>query len=238
MPPLLRLSERNAMTFTFFPVTFAGECSMLVNTFTYFNPFLFRSVHLVWDKRTTYSGIKGYRYSIRNDFLNNMPDCFCIDKIKDALTDDIGCLYSGALDLTECLGEQINSKDFNEWTFKFIFLNQTLLLLPQCRISSMLMSDTASWLMEWSLWRRNTTLTSILNLTLEHLWEVAKNFSSTCSLRRSIKLVRLRDFPWKFHYFILRVHFSANWQFWEISTLPSFMGWRRSRAERRNGSTH
>lgn len=62
-------------------------------------------MQLVWDERVTYSGIRGYRYSARDNFLNDMPDCFCIDKIKDALTDDAGCLYSGALDLTECLGE-------------------------------------------------------------------------------------------------------------------------------------
>lgn len=69
----------------------------------------------------TYNGIRGYRYSIRDDFLNDIPDCFCIDKIKDALTDDIGCLYSGALDLTECLGEMNDSKDFNEWILIYLF---------------------------------------------------------------------------------------------------------------------
>lgn len=68
----------------------------------------------MYDKRVTYNGINGFRYSIRDNFLNDMSDCFCINKIKDALVEDNGCLYSGALDLTECTGEE-RSEDFNAW---------------------------------------------------------------------------------------------------------------------------
>lgn len=63
------------------------------------------SVHLRWEQETNYRGINGYRYSVTQDFLNRLDDCFCINKIKDALTDDRGCLYPGALDLSDCVGE-------------------------------------------------------------------------------------------------------------------------------------
>lgn len=67
-------------------------------------PAIFRSVQLFWDEESNYRGIGGFRYSTRDNFLNNIPNCFCINKIKDALTDDAGCLYPGAIDLSECLG--------------------------------------------------------------------------------------------------------------------------------------
>lgn len=35
-----------------------------------------------------------------------MANCFCVNKIKGALTDDVGCLYPGALDLSECTGKR------------------------------------------------------------------------------------------------------------------------------------
>lgn len=63
------------------------------------------SVHLRWEQETNYRGINGYRYSVTQDFLNQLDDCFCINKIKDALTDEKGCLYPGALDLSDCVGE-------------------------------------------------------------------------------------------------------------------------------------
>jgi len=66
-----------------------------------------RSVHLQYDKPITYAGIDGYRYSPRGDFLNEMPECFCINKIRDALVQPNGCMYSGALDLTDCLDAPI-----------------------------------------------------------------------------------------------------------------------------------
>ena len=66
---------------------------------------VFRSVHLVYDYKTEYNGIAAYRYSTRDDFLNSMEKCFCINKINGSLVEEDGCLYSGALDLTECLGK-------------------------------------------------------------------------------------------------------------------------------------
>lgn len=76
---------------------------------------------MFWDERVTYNGIRGYRYSIRDNFLNDMPDCFCINKIKDALVDDNGCLYPGALDLTECLGEKQKTSMRGQKMTKFTF---------------------------------------------------------------------------------------------------------------------
>lgn len=78
--------------------------------------------------KTSYNGIDALRYSARDDFLKNMPSCFCINKIKGALTQDApgreGCLLSGALDLTECLGEN-GLKDFNEWILIFDFYRRS-----------------------------------------------------------------------------------------------------------------
>lgn len=71
-----------------------------------------------YDKPITYAGIDGFRYSPRGDFLNEMPECFCINKIRDALVQPNGCMYSGALDLTDCLGEKVDSEDFNAWIIK------------------------------------------------------------------------------------------------------------------------
>lgn len=70
----------------------------------------FRSVQLFYDGTTSYNGINAYRYSNGENFLNQFSDCFCIDKIKGALTDDNGCLYPGALDLSECLGKKNGQK--------------------------------------------------------------------------------------------------------------------------------
>jgi hypothetical protein len=69
-------------------------------------------VQLFYEKKIVYDGIPGYRYKIGNNFLNDLDDCFCTDKIKGTLKHDDGCLYSGALDLYDCLGK-FNSKDFN-----------------------------------------------------------------------------------------------------------------------------
>lgn len=64
----------------------------------------------MYDERVSFNGIRAYRYSSRDNFLNRMDKCFCIDKIKGALVEETGCLYSGALDLTDCLGKKNNLK--------------------------------------------------------------------------------------------------------------------------------
>lgn len=71
-----------------------------------------RSVQLFYQNETEYKGIPGYRYETRDNFLNNIGpchgnECFCIDKISGALKEENGCLYSGAIDLTECLDAPI-----------------------------------------------------------------------------------------------------------------------------------
>lgn len=72
--------------------------------------FIFRSVQLFYDGETKFNGIPGYHYVTKPNFLNEIgpeyaTDCFCVDKIKGALGREDGCLYSGALDLTDCIGE-------------------------------------------------------------------------------------------------------------------------------------
>ena len=62
---------------------------------------------MFYKEESNYQGIPAYRYATNDNFLNDMPECFCVDKIKDALTDYRGCLYPGAIDLTQCFGKQI-----------------------------------------------------------------------------------------------------------------------------------
>lgn len=67
-----------------------------------------RSVQMFYEGKTNYKGIPGYRYQTRDNFLNQIGtsygnDCFCVNKINGSLRNDDGCLYSGAIDLTECL---------------------------------------------------------------------------------------------------------------------------------------
>lgn len=110
-----RHSVKVPMTSSFSPAIFAGEFFFWLEMwnwliawnwdFIYFFYDPISSVHLRWEQETNYRGINGYRYSVTQDFLNQLDDCFCINKIKDALTDEKGCLYPGALDLSDCVGE-------------------------------------------------------------------------------------------------------------------------------------
>ena len=78
-----------------------------------------RSVELFYQNDIQYQGIPGFRYSIGENFVNDIgPEhdnsCFCVDKLANVIKRKNGCLYAGALDLTTCLGEshsmQINLK--------------------------------------------------------------------------------------------------------------------------------
>ncbi|KAM7358354.1 sensory neuron membrane protein 2 isoform 3-T8 [Cochliomyia hominivorax] len=67
-----------------------------------------RSVQLFYQKEITYKGIPGYRYSIGENFVNDIGpehdnECFCVDKLTNVIKRKNGCLYAGALDLTTCL---------------------------------------------------------------------------------------------------------------------------------------
>lgn len=69
-----------------------------------------RSVQLFFQSEIQYHGIPGYRYSIGENFINDIGpeynnDCFCVDKLTNVIKRRNGCLYTGALDLTTCLGE-------------------------------------------------------------------------------------------------------------------------------------
>lgn len=82
------------------------------DNFYIFSSDICRSVQLFYEKEVKYKGIPGYRYITKDNFLNEIGqcygnDCFCVDKISGALKEDDGCLYSGALDLTECLDAPI-----------------------------------------------------------------------------------------------------------------------------------
>lgn len=77
------------------------------SNFYIFTSDICRSVQMFYAERSSYQGIPAHRYTINNNFLNDMPDCFCVNLIKDALTDDRGCLYPGAIDLTQCFDAPI-----------------------------------------------------------------------------------------------------------------------------------
>ncbi|CAO1333390.1 unnamed protein product [Diamesa hyperborea] len=78
------------------------------DSFYIFSSDICRSVQLFYDGETKFNGIPGYHYVTKQNFLNEIgpeyaTDCFCVDKIKGALGREDGCLYSGALDLTDCI---------------------------------------------------------------------------------------------------------------------------------------
>ncbi|XP_036672331.1 sensory neuron membrane protein 2 isoform X2 [Drosophila suzukii] len=67
-----------------------------------------RSVELFYQTDIQYQGIPGYRYSIGENFINDIGpehdnECFCVDKLANVIKRKNGCLYAGALDLTTCL---------------------------------------------------------------------------------------------------------------------------------------
>ncbi|KAH8339199.1 hypothetical protein KR074_006881 [Drosophila pseudoananassae] len=67
-----------------------------------------RSVQLFYQSDIQYQGIPGYRYSIGENFINDIGpehdnECFCVDKLANVIKRKNGCLYAGALDLTTCL---------------------------------------------------------------------------------------------------------------------------------------
>ncbi|XP_039229640.1 sensory neuron membrane protein 2 isoform X3 [Drosophila yakuba] len=67
-----------------------------------------RSVQLFYQTDIQYQGIPGYRYSIGENFINDIGpehdnECFCVDKLANVIKRKNGCLYAGALDLTTCL---------------------------------------------------------------------------------------------------------------------------------------
>lgn len=69
-----------------------------------------RSVQLFYQSDIQYQGIPGFRYSIGENFINDIGpehdnECFCVDKLANVIKRKNGCLYAGALDLTTCLGE-------------------------------------------------------------------------------------------------------------------------------------
>ncbi|XP_055846379.1 sensory neuron membrane protein 2 isoform X2 [Episyrphus balteatus] len=67
-----------------------------------------RSVELFYQGDVVYKGIPGFRYSIGDNFLNDIGpefsnECFCVDKLTNVIKQKNGCLYSGAMDLSTCL---------------------------------------------------------------------------------------------------------------------------------------
>ncbi|XP_017843953.1 sensory neuron membrane protein 2 isoform X2 [Drosophila busckii] len=67
-----------------------------------------RSVQLFYQSDIQYQGIPGFRYSIGENFINDIGpehdnECFCTDKLSNVIKRKNGCLYAGALDLTTCL---------------------------------------------------------------------------------------------------------------------------------------
>lgn len=83
--------------------TTAGAFREEGDSFYIFASDICRSVQLKWDKHTSYAGIDAFRYSTRENFLNDLDECFCINEIPNALKDGRGCLLRGALDLSQCI---------------------------------------------------------------------------------------------------------------------------------------
>lgn len=68
-----------------------------------------RSVEMFYEKDIKYEGIAALRYGMGDNFLNNIGpefqnECFCASKLVNIIKRKNGCLYPGALDLTQCLG--------------------------------------------------------------------------------------------------------------------------------------
>lgn len=75
-----------------------------------------RSVQVHYHDTMKYEGIPGYRYITRDDFLNQLDgefgqDCFCLNEAKaPGLVKPNGCLYRGAMDLSNCQSIYTNSQ--------------------------------------------------------------------------------------------------------------------------------
>lgn len=64
---------------------------------------------MYYQKDIKYEGIPALRYVMGDTFLNNIGpeyqnECFCVNKLMNIIKRKNGCLYPGALDLTQCLG--------------------------------------------------------------------------------------------------------------------------------------
>lgn len=75
-----------------------------------YNSEICRSAEMFYEKDIKYKGITGMRYTLGDNFLNNIGpeyhnDCFCVNQIANVMKRKNGCLYSGALDLSQCLGD-------------------------------------------------------------------------------------------------------------------------------------
>lgn len=99
----------------FFQRIFAGrifEILVLISGFSFHMPYplFFSSVRIYYKEKVNFNGISAYRFETRNDFLHDVGpeygnECFCIDKIPNVPSRPNGCLYSGAIDLSNCQGE-------------------------------------------------------------------------------------------------------------------------------------
>lgn len=70
----------------------------------------FSSVRIYYKEKVSFNGISAYRFETRNDFLRHVGpeygnECFCINKISNVSSRPNGCLYNGAIDLSNCQGE-------------------------------------------------------------------------------------------------------------------------------------
>lgn len=65
-----------------------------------------RSTEMQFDSEDSYENIPAFKFVAADNFLKNQDKCFCMDGITGALTQEDGCLFSGALDLSSCLGKK------------------------------------------------------------------------------------------------------------------------------------
>lgn len=62
-----------------------------------------------FDSEDSYENIPALKFVAADNFLKNQDRCFCMNGINGALTQADGCLFSGALDLSSCLGKKFYS---------------------------------------------------------------------------------------------------------------------------------
>uniref|UniRef100_A0A182S8A7 Sensory neuron membrane protein 2 n=1 Tax=Anopheles maculatus TaxID=74869 RepID=A0A182S8A7_9DIPT len=87
-----------------------------VDRMTIFSTDICRTVDIKLTGASSYEGIPALRYEIDGNFLHEIGpeygnECYCVNKIPKSIVKSNGCLYKGALDLSNCFGK-LNSGYF------------------------------------------------------------------------------------------------------------------------------
>uniref|UniRef100_A0AAG5D386 Sensory neuron membrane protein 2 n=1 Tax=Anopheles atroparvus TaxID=41427 RepID=A0AAG5D386_ANOAO len=81
-----------------------------VERMTIFSTDICRTVDIKLTGSSSYEGIPALHYEIDGNFLHDIGpeygnECYCVNKIPKSIVKSNGCLYRGALDLSNCFGE-------------------------------------------------------------------------------------------------------------------------------------